>query len=97
MRLDREAAERAVAEKIGTPLGLDVVRAAWGIHEAVNESVASAFRIHASERAFDYRQSSMVAFGGSGPAHAARIAAKLGVPRVILPPGAGVMSDHFGY
>jgi len=34
----------------------------------------------------------MVAFGGSGPAHAARIAAKLNVPRIVLPPGAGVMS-----
>jgi N-methylhydantoinase A len=92
MPLDRAAAERAIEATIARPLGLDVVRAAWGIHEAVNESVASAFRIHASERAFDYRQSSMVAFGGSGPAHAARIAAKLNVPRVILPPGAGVMS-----
>ncbi|MBN9307430.1 MULTISPECIES: hydantoinase/oxoprolinase family protein [unclassified Devosia] len=92
MRLDLDAARRAIADHIGTPLGLDVVRAAWGIHEAVNENVASAFRIHASERAFDYRQSSMVAFGGSGPAHAARIAAKLNVPRIVLPPGAGVMS-----
>jgi N-methylhydantoinase A len=92
MGLDLGAAQRAIAGKIAEPLGLDVIRAAWGIHEAVNESVASAFRIHASERAFDYRQSSMVAFGGSGPAHAARIAGKLNVPRVVLPPGAGVMS-----
>jgi N-methylhydantoinase A len=92
MGLDLGAARTAIANKIATPLGLDAIRAAWGIHEAVNESVASAFRIHASERAFDYRQSSMVAFGGSGPAHAVRIAAKLNVPRVVLPPGAGVMS-----
>jgi N-methylhydantoinase A len=92
MGLDLDAARTAIANKIATPLGLDAIRAAWGIHEAVNESVASAFRIHASERAFDYRQSSMVAFGGSGPAHAVRIAAKLNVPRVVLPPGAGVMS-----
>lgn len=92
MALDLEAARRVVSDRIAEPLDLELMRAAWGIHEAVNESVASAFRIHASERAFDYRQSSMVAFGGSGPAHAVRIAAKLGVPRVILPPGAGVMS-----
>jgi N-methylhydantoinase A len=91
MPLDAAAAGRAIAA-VADPLGLDAVRAAWGIHEAVNESVASAFRIHASERAFDYRKSSMVAFGGSGPAHAARIAGKLNVPRVVLPPGAGVMS-----
>ncbi len=92
MPLDPGAAQDAIREAIARPLGLDVLHAAWGIHEAVNESVASAFRIHASERAFDYRRSSMVAFGGSGPAHAARIAAKLNVPRVVLPPGAGVTS-----
>jgi N-methylhydantoinase A len=92
MRLDVEAAQRAVTEAIADPLGIDPLRAAWGIHEAVNENVASAFRIHASERAFDYRRASMVAFGGSGPLHAVRIARKLNVPRVILPPGAGVMS-----
>ena len=92
MGLDLTAARTSIAKRIAEPLSLEVVRAAWGIHEAVNESVASAFRIHASERAFDYRQSSMVAFGGSGPAHAVRIAAKLNVPRVVLPPGAGVMS-----
>ena len=34
----------------------------------------------------------MVAFGGSGPMHAARIARKLGIPRVVLPAGAGIMS-----
>jgi N-methylhydantoinase A len=34
----------------------------------------------------------MVAFGGSGPLHGARIARKLRIPRVICPAGAGVMS-----
>jgi N-methylhydantoinase A len=34
----------------------------------------------------------MIAFGGSGPIHALRIARKLRIPRVVCPPGAGVMS-----
>ncbi len=92
MKLDKGAAERVIEEAISTPLGLDIVRAAWGIHETINEDVARAFRVHASERAFDYRQSNMVGFGGCGPIHAARIARKLNVPQVVLPPGAGVMS-----
>ncbi len=92
MRLDRAAAERAIGTRVAEPLGIDMLHAAWGIHEAVNEDVAGAFRIHASERAFDYRRSSMVAFGGSGPVHACRIARKLHIPQVVLPPGAGVMS-----
>lgn len=92
MKLDIDAAKRAIGAGIADPLGLEVLRAAWGVHETVNEDVARAFRVHASERGFDYRQSCMTAFGGSGPMHAVRIARKLRVPEVILPAGAGVMS-----
>ena len=92
MALDRSAAESAVRDGVGKPLGLETLRAAWGIHDIVSEDVARAFRIHASERGFDYRSGSMVAFGGSGPLHALAIARKLKIPRVIFPVGAGVMS-----
>ena len=92
MRLAPENANSAIEEKVAGPLGLTSVRAAWGIHETTNEDVARAFRVHAAERGFDYRASAMIAFGGSGPVHALRIARKLKVPRVIFPAGAGVMS-----
>ena len=92
MKLDRAAAERVVETHLGRTLGLDLVRAAWGVHDIVNEDIARAFRVHASERGFDYRHSSMVGFGGSGPMHAARVARKLKVPRVVFPMAAGVMS-----
>lgn len=92
MRIDRAAAEAAVALEVARPLNVDPLRAAWGIHEVINEDVARAFRVHASERGVDYRRCSMVAFGGSGPIHALRIARKLRIPRVICPLGAGVMS-----
>ena len=65
MRLDAGAARAAIEEHVARPAGLDPIRAAWGVHEIANEDVARAFRIHASERGFDYRRSSMVAFGGS--------------------------------
>ncbi len=92
MKLDKTAAENAIAEHVGKPLKLETLRAAWGIHDIICEDVARAFRIHATERGFDYRNSSMVAFGGSGPLHALSVARKLKIPRVILPVGAGVMS-----
>ncbi len=92
MRIAPEEAAAAIERELGTPLNLSVVRAAWGIHETANEDVARAFRVHAAERGFDYRACSMVAFGGSGPIHALRIARKLHIPRVIFPAGAGVMS-----
>ncbi len=92
MKLDAAAAERVIAQSIAAPLKLDAVRAAWGIHEVINEDVARAFRVHASEIGFDYRTASMIAFGGSGPAHAMRIARKLRIPQVVFPLGSGVMS-----
>ena len=92
MSLDRAASEQVIRDNIAAPLKLSLARAAWGIHEIVDEDVARAFRIHASERGFDYRGSSMVAFGGSGPVHAMGVARKLGIPRVIFPVAAGVMS-----
>lgn len=92
MTLDLEAAGHAYREQIGEPLGVDALRAAWGAHDMANEDIARAFRMHATERGFDYRGCAMVAFGGGGPLHAARIARKLRVPCVIFPRGAGVMS-----
>jgi N-methylhydantoinase A len=92
MRLDLAAAETAIADGVAKRLGVETLRAAFGIHDIISEDVARAFRIHATERAFDYRASSMVAFGGSGPLHALRIARKLKIPRVVFPVAAGVMS-----
>lgn len=92
MLLDTDAARRVLAEGLGAALGVDAERAAWGVHEVINEDVAKAFRVHASERGVDYRRCSMVVFGGSGPIHGARIARKLRIPRVVCPSGAGVMS-----
>ena len=92
MSLDTGAARRAIDSKLSAPLAVESLRAAWGVHESVNEDISRAFRNHASERGFDYRACAMVAFGGSGPAHACRVARKLRVPTVIFPVGAGVMS-----
>ena len=92
MRLDAVAARRAIQKNIADPLDLDFVEAAWGIHEIINEDCARAFRVHASERGVDYRNCTMIAFGGSGPIHALRISRKLKIPRAVFPFGAGVFS-----
>lgn len=49
-------------------------------------------RIVSVERGRDPRKYALVAFGGAGPLHAARLARALGIPRVIIPYGAGVGS-----
>ena len=80
MKLDRNAAERALA-RLGERLGLSVQDVAWGIHRLVVENMAAAARIHIVEHGKDPRRYAMVGFGGAGPAHAAEVARVLGGTR----------------
>jgi N-methylhydantoinase A len=96
LRLDRAAAERAIAATIAEPLGMSPVRAAWGIHQLVNEGMAGAARVHAIERGKDPRSLPLFAFGGAGPGHGFGVARVLHSPRLIVPFGAGVTSA-FGF
>ena len=92
LQLDRAAAERAVLGKVGRPLGLDASWAAAGIGEIVEENMASAARVHAIERGKVAERCTMIAFGGGAPLHAARLAAKLGMSKVLVPVDASVGS-----
>src|SRR6266849_4926542 len=90
--LDAAAASRAIAATIGGPLDLAVELAATGISEMVDENMSNAARVHAIESGKDVRTRTLVAFGGAAPLHAARVAEKLGVDRVLIPVNAGVGS-----
>jgi N-methylhydantoinase A len=92
IKLDRAAAEAAIRKKISEPLGMDLTRAAWGIHDIVNQNMATAARLHVLARGEDPRRYTLVAFGGAGPIHAHRVAAALGIARVLHPYNAGVAS-----
>jgi len=90
--LDTAGAKRAIAERIGAPLSLAADHAALGISEMVDENMANAARVHAIESGKDVRARTLIAFGGAAPLHAARVAEKLGVGRVLIPANAGVGS-----
>jgi N-methylhydantoinase A len=92
MALDAEAAKRAIAERIGEKLDLAADHAALGISEIVDENMASAARVHGIESGKDLRPRTLIAFGGAAPLHAARVAEKLGIGRVLVPINAGVGS-----
>jgi N-methylhydantoinase A len=92
MRLDRDAASRAIEERVARPLGLSLTDAAYGIHRVVNENMAAAARIHGIERGKDLRAYPLFAFGGAGPVHAWAVGRILRVPRVLVPFGAGAIS-----
>ncbi|HWK64485.1 MAG TPA: hydantoinase/oxoprolinase family protein [Rhizobiaceae bacterium] len=93
MKLDTAAAVGALRDEVGRHLDMDEIAAASGIVEIVNETMAAAARIHVAEKGCDASKLSMVAFGGAGPLHAIELARKLGCPRVVFPPHAGVMSS----
>jgi N-methylhydantoinase A len=96
MVLDVAAAERAIRAHVGEPLGLSALEAAWAIHETVNQAMAQAAGIHALEKARRIKAYTMIPIGGAGPVHACAIAMKLGLSRLVSPPGAGVASA-FGF
>jgi N-methylhydantoinase A len=91
MQVDIGAA-RAALERVGERVGLTRTQIAWGIHEIVNESMASAARVHIAERGRDPRDYALLCTGGAGPVHAYDVARKLGLRSVICPPAAGVAS-----
>jgi N-methylhydantoinase A len=92
MALDRNAAEAAIRREIAEPLALALELAALGASEIVDENMANAARVHAIESGKDARGRTLVAFGGAAPLHAARLAEKLGLDRVLVPSYAGVGS-----
>jgi len=92
MKLDKEAAKRGVMEKIARPLGVTFVQAIWGIHDLINETMAAAAKTHIAEKGGNPKIVTVAGFGGAGPVHAYGLAKKLGAPRIIVPPNAGVGS-----
>ncbi len=92
MGLDLAAAEQAMAGRIGSVLNLALDHAAFGVSEIVDENMANAARVHAIESGKDLRGRTLIAFGGAAPLHAARVAEKLGIGRVLVPANAGVGS-----
>jgi N-methylhydantoinase A len=92
MKLDLEAARRGIDEKIARPLGVSFIQAVWGIHDLINETMAGAAKTHIAEKGGNPKIVTVVAFGGAGPVHGYGLAKKLGAPRLLVPPNAGVGS-----
>lgn len=92
MALDPSAAEKAIADAVGSTLGTDPAESAQAIIEIVDENMASAARVHAVEKGIDVKARTMIAFGGGAPLHAIAVARKLGVAKVVVPRDAGVGS-----
>ncbi len=87
-----DLAGRAVA-RVADRLGLSPLDTARGIHDVGNARMTRALRSVSSEKGRDPRELALVAYGGSGPIHAAGLADELGVRTVLVPALAGLFSS----
>ncbi len=92
MNLDIELSKKAIEEKIAKPLGTTMVKAAFGIHDLINETMASAAKTHIAEKGGNPNLVTVSAFGGAGPVHTYGLAKKIGARSILVPPLAGVGS-----
>lgn len=86
-RLDVGLAERAIKEKVGDPLGLDVEQAAAAIFEIQNAQTADYLRRVVVGSGHDPRDFAVYAFGGAGPVHCFAYGAELGAQEIVVPLG----------
>lgn len=92
MKLDLAAAERALKDKVGDPLGLSLVAAADGILRIAATAMSYAVKGVTTERGLDAGDFVLFAYGGAGPLHAVEVAREIGMRRVVVPPAPGVFS-----
>jgi N-methylhydantoinase A/oxoprolinase/acetone carboxylase beta subunit len=81
LELDFDAAEKALG-------ALDP----GAVIEVVDAEMVRALRVVSVEQGLDPREFALVAFGGAGPLHACALAEELGLPTVLVPAAAGVLS-----
>jgi len=92
MKLDVPAAERALRQNIGAPLGMSAVEAADGILRIAATTMSYAVKGVTTERGFDAGDFALFAYGGAGPLHAVEVAREIGMRKVIVPHAPGVFS-----
>src|SRR5271165_2698311 len=87
----RQDLARAAIDRLAARLGIDALAAAEGIIAVVTGNMARAIRVISVQRGHDPRDYTLVAFGGAGPLHAARLAAELDIRRVLVPRNPGIL------
>jgi len=91
MRIDEDAAYKAIDEALAKPLGMKALDAARGVITVVNSNMARAIRVVSVERGYDPREFTLVAFGGAGALHAVSVAKDLGIGKVMVPGNPGIL------
>lgn len=91
--LDREGAQKAV-QTIADALEIDLMDAAAGIIDIVNENMFGALRLVSVQQGYDPRDFALMGFGGAGPLHANAMGKLMNSWPVIIPPSPGVLCAY---
>lgn len=89
MPIDQALSKQAIG-RLADELGLDLMATAQGIISVVTANMAKAIRVISVQRGHDPRDYALVAFGGAGPLHAARLARELDMKRIVVPRNPGI-------
>jgi len=90
--LDREAAETAIETHVARPLGINILAAARGMSDLIDNNMIGALKVMSVERGLDPRAFTLAVFGGAGPVHGSRLMRLLGAPRLLIPRYPGILS-----
>ncbi|MCT9933124.1 hydantoinase/oxoprolinase family protein [Planotetraspora sp. A-T 1434] len=92
LTLSPERGAEAIERVLSVPLGVTPEAAAAAVHDIANAVMAAAVHVVTVQRGIDPRAYPIVAMGGAGPMHAARVAERFGIVRIVVPAACGVGS-----
>src|SRR5258706_31090 len=85
------APRRSAVGRLAGRLGMGAMETAQGILSVVIANMARAIRVISVQRGHDPRDYTLMAFGGAGPLHAARLSRELEIGRVLVPRNPGIL------
>jgi N-methylhydantoinase A len=85
MALEQSGAAKAISAQIGDAIGLSTREAALGVIRIADSAMALAVRAVSVRKGVDPRDTTMIAFGGAGPVHAAALCKEINIPRLVIP------------
>ncbi|TFG09125.1 MAG: hydantoinase/oxoprolinase family protein [Promethearchaeota archaeon] len=85
MKLNKDIAKKVILESISSKIDLNLIDAAQGIVEIVNNNMVDGINEVSVKRGFDPKNFMLLAAGGAGPVHAAKLAQLAGISKIIVP------------
>ncbi|MFH1135437.1 MAG: hydantoinase/oxoprolinase family protein [Pseudomonadota bacterium] len=93
MRLNRDKARQAIANKIAGPLDVSVEEAALGIRRTIDQTMGRELG-RLKREVFPESDPWLLVYGGAGPGHSADLAREAGLKKIVVTPFSSVFSAY---